>query len=181
MKNKYIIMAAAVAALCSSVQATPITGSIGFGGTYTQNGGNSGDLSTATTMSINTVTIQSTTGSFIGATSPIFATPIAVNPGTGLSQLWQVLVGAVTYTFNVTSESQPFTSASQLNLAGSGTITDSIGDSAAGTWQLGFGVSGDSFTWQSTSAANVPDGGTTVALLGGALAGLGLLKRKFLA
>jgi VPDSG-CTERM motif len=182
MKNKLITMAAAVATLVGfSASATPITGSIGFGGTYTQNGGIQGDLSTATSMSINTVNIQNVTGSFVGATSPSFATPILVNPGTGLTQLWQVLVGALTYTFNVTSESQTFTSGTQLNLAGNGVISDNLGDSANGVWQLGFGVSGDSFTWQSTSAANVPDGGTTVALLGGALAGLGLLKRKFLA
>lgn len=184
MKNKLIITAAAVATLmgfCATVQATPITGSIGFGGTYTQNGGTFGDLSTATSMTIDTVNIQSTFGSFVGATSPIFASPIAVNPATGLTQLWSVIVGAVTYTFNVTSESQPFTSSTQLNLQGNGVISDNLGDSATGTWQLGFGKSGDSFTWQSTSAANVPDGGMTAALLGGALMGIGLLKKKFLA
>jgi len=44
---------------------------------------------------------------------------------------------------------------------------------------LGFGVSGESFTFQTTSAANnVPDGGMTVLLLGAALSGLALIRRK---
>jgi hypothetical protein len=182
MKRKLIIMAGAVAVLAgfsASVQAIPIAGSIGFGGTYTQNGGSLGNLGSATSMTIDTVAIQTTTGDFAGATLESFASPIAVNPGAGLGQLWQAILGSTTYTFDVTSEAQTFTSRSQLNLAGTGTITDgNAADDTLGTWQLGFGVSGDSFTWQSTSAAIVPDGGTTVTLLGGALLALGLFKRK---
>lgn len=178
-------MAAAVTALAGfSANATSITGSIGFDGGYTQVGGTSGDLPTATSMTINNPVIQtgSGTGTFATATLLNFASSVSVNTLTPpIGQLWSVLVGGVTYDFNVTSEAQVFSDKTAIDLQGNGVITDSLGDSANGTWQLNFGVSGDSFTWQGTSAANVPDGGMTAMLLGGALTGLGLLKRKFLA
>jgi hypothetical protein len=185
MKNKLTIMAAAVAVLVgisTTVQATPINGSIGFTGLYKQNGGTIGDLTTATSFTITSTLILAASGDFTGATLGSFATPITVNPATGLSTLWSVIVGSTTYTFNVTSETESLDSASQINLLGTGTITDgNTADTTAGTWQLGFGVSGDAFTWQSTSSANVPDGGTTAMLLGAGMAGLFLFRKKAMA
>jgi hypothetical protein len=187
MKTKWIKLAGAVAAalaMTASVQATPISGSIGFTGTYTQNGGTIGDLTTATSFTINTVSIATTTGVFVGAGSPTFASPISVNPANNLIpnvQLWSVIVGGVTYTLVVTTETETFDTASQLNLAGTGTISDgNPADTVTGAWQLGFGRTGDAFTWQSTSAG-VPDGGATVMLLGLALSGAALLKKKLAA
>jgi VPDSG-CTERM motif len=193
MKNKLKIMAGAVAALmsCSSVvQATPIAGSIGFTGTFIQSGGTLGDLTTATSMSIKSAAVGTTTGNFVGASLISFASPIAVNPGAGLSTLWTVLVGGITYAFNSTSESQNLTTPTALHLLGTGTITDgTAADATTGTWQLGFGKSGDSFEWQSTSAADVggvtsntvPDGGSTVMLLGAGLSGICLFRKKAVA
>lgn len=184
MKNnifKYLACAAAGLSLVAASNATPITGSIGFTGTYTQNGGTAGNLASATTMTIDTTVVSSTTGDFVGAGAPLsFASPIGVNGNApAIGTLWSVTVGSKTYTFTVSSESQTFTSGTQLNLAGNGTISDgTLADNTGGTWQLGFGVSGSSFTWQSTSAANVPDGGTTAILMGAALSGLALLRRK---
>jgi len=190
MKNKWIKLAGAaiaVLAVTASVQATPISGSIGFTGTYVQNGGAHGDLSTATSMSINLPpTVHDVSGIFASGpiSSPTFATPIGVNgnaPSLVGAQLWSVVIGGVTYSLVVTTEAQPFTSPQTLVLQGAGTMMDgTVADNTAGTWQLSFGVSGDSFTWQSTSAS-VPDGGATVMLLGLALSGLGLLKKKFTA
>ncbi len=181
-------MAGAVAALVGSgsvVQAIPITGSIGFTGTYTQNGGTHGNLETATSMTINTVGVGTTSGSFVGAIDPTFASPIAVNPAAGLGRLWTVLVGGLTYTFDATSESENLDTTTALHLTGTGTMGDgNAADAAAGTWQLGFGVTGDSFEWQSTAGANatgVPDGGSTAMLLGAGFCGIGLLKRKVMA
>jgi hypothetical protein len=193
MKNKLMMMAGAVAALmsCSSVvQATPIAGSIGFTGTFIQNGGSLGNLTTATSMSISSAAVGTTTGNFVGASLISFASPIAVNPSAGLSTLWTVLVGSITYTFAATSESQNLTTPTSLHLLGAGIITDgNAADATTGTWQLGFGRSGDSFEWQSTSAADVasntvptvPDGGSTVTLLGAGLCGLCLLRKKVMA
>jgi hypothetical protein len=185
MKIKTKIMAGAVAALIgigSVAHATPITGSIGFTGAYVQNGGTKGNLTTATSMSMTSTAIGTTSGDFVGATLLSFASPINVNPATGLTTLWSVLVGSITYTFTATSESQDLTSRSALHLTGTGVITDgTAADATTGTWQLGFGVSGDSFQWQSTAAADtatVPDSGSTVMLLGAVLCGLCVFGKK---
>ena len=180
-----MIVAGAVAALvgCGSVvQAIPITGSIGFTGSYTQIGGTHGNLTTATSMTINDIAVGTTSGSFVGAIDPTFASPISVNPAVGLGRLWTVLVGSTTYTFDSTSESENLDTPSGLHLVGTGTMADgTAADTTTGTWQLGFGVTGDSFQWQSTAGANatnVPDGGSTAMLLGAGCCGIGLFKRK---
>jgi protein with PEP-CTERM/exosortase system signal len=188
MKNKLIIMAGAVALLASfstSVQAIPITGGIAISGSYTANG-TAGDLTTATSMAVSgPYFIGATSGSFVGATLPVtFATPISVNSPLNLVgvQLWSVLVGSATYTFTVSSETQTIDSPNQVTLVGAGTFADgTLADSSVGTFQLGFGVTQTTFSFQNNNQVNVPDGGMTVMLLGGALAGLGLLKKKFLA
>lgn len=176
---------AAAGMMALTAQAVPITGSIGFTGAYSQNGGTIGNLTTATSMSITGVAVNTfaTDGDFSGATLVSFATPIAVNGGVGGNvgvQLWSITDGLVTYTFDITTVSQTFTSPTQLNLAGSGTIRRDGTDDTSGTWQLGFGRSGNAFTWQSTAAANVPDGGSSLILLGSAIVGLFGFTRKSL-
>src|ERR1017187_9618211 len=137
MKTKWIKMAgvvAAVVAVTMSVQAIPINGSVGFTGTFTQNGGTFGNLATATSFTINTVSVQNPTGAFVGAGSPTFASPIAVNPANNLLpnvQLWSVLVGSTTYRLLVTTETESLDTPAQLNLIGAGMITD--GNSADNT------------------------------------------------
>ncbi len=180
---KYLACAAIALGLGTTVQAAQINGSIGFTGTFTQNGGTQGSLDTATSFSIVTVAISSTTGDLVGSGAPIvFASPIGVNsnpPTLVGATLWSVLNGAKTFTFMVTTEAQTLTSGIQVNLAGTGIMKDgTVADATAGVWQIGFGATGASFTWQSTSATNIPDGGTTVALLGAALSGLALIRRK---
>jgi hypothetical protein len=184
MKNKLIMLAGAMVALVSfspAAHATPITGSIGFTGSYLQNGGTQGDLTTATSMSIISSSIGFTSGNFIGATLLNFKTPISVNPVVALGTLWQVLVGAKTYTFTSTSASQNLTTPTGLHILGTGTISDgNAANTTAGTFQLGFGVSGDAFQWQSTgtSTGAVPEGGSTVMLLGASLTSLCFFRRK---
>ena len=152
-----------------------IVGSIGFGGTYTQNGGTAGNLATAITMTINTLNIISPSGAYVGATTPTFASPIGVNgnaPSLVGNPLWSVMVGATTYTFNVTSESQPFVNASLLDLTGNGYVSDgNVAHNTSGTWTLQFGVSGPSFSYNETTTT-VPEP-STLALAG--LSGLSLL------
>jgi len=188
MKNNWIKLAVAVAtafAVTASVQATPISGSIGFTGVYVQNGGTVGDLLTATSMSISSVSIQNPQGVFVGATTPTFASPIGVNgngPTLVGAQLWSVIIGGVTYKMIVNTETQnPLSTSQTLALSGTGTMEDGTpADNTTGVWQISFGVSGSSFTWQSTSAS-VPDGASTAMLLGLALSGVAVLKRKFMA
>ena len=185
---KTIGIALAMAGLMSiSVQAAPIVGSIGFTGAYSQNGGTIGQLNTATSMSIIGVGVDpfSTFGDFVGAGAPLsFASPIAVNGGVGGNvglQLWSVTVGLLTYTFDITTAVQPFTSNNQLALEGNGTIKRNGLDATAGEWQLTFGRTGAAFTWQSTAASATPDAGSSLVLLCGAVVGMIGFARKALA
>jgi VPDSG-CTERM motif len=165
-----------------------INGSIGFTGTFIQTGGTIGLLNTADHMTLGSLQIATATGDLTGAGAPFsFASSIGVNgnpPSLVGHTLWTATVGAITYSFTIATESQTLTSGAQINLAGIGTMHDgNPGDDTAGEWQLGFGRSGASFTWQGTSASvgtptTTPDGGATVVLLGAALSGLGLIRRK---
>lgn len=189
MKTKLMIMTAvaAVLGLSATVQATPIVGSIGFTGNYSQTGGNAFTLSEATSLSITSVAISvpATTGALLGATLNSFVTPIGVNgnaPSLVGAQLWSVTVGSTIYTFDVSSAAQTLGPGNTLTLAGGGWLEDGkSADNTAGSWTLGFGASGAAFTFNNTTANNVPDGGTTVMLLGAALSGLALIKRKLVA
>ena len=187
MKTKLAIMAvaAAVVGFTTASQAVPITGGIAISGSFTPNGTPS-DLTTATSIAITgPFFIGVTSGSFVGATTPVtFATPVTVNSALNLVgvQLWSVLVGTTTYTFDVTGESQSVDTANQLTLIGSGTFGDgTLADASSGTFQLGFGVTQTTFSFQNNNQVNVPDGGTTAMLLGAGLSGLALLKRKLVA
>jgi hypothetical protein len=183
MKNniiKYMACAAIALGLAATVQATPIVGSIGFDGTYTQ----LGDLTTATQVKITSFNFAGL-GDLQVATLNSLLSTYYINTVFGpLSPSGQVMwdflgVNGKTYTFTVTSESQNLTSPSGVHMLGLGTISDGIAaDDTTGTWELGFGANGQSFKFESTTAALVPDGGLTVMLLGAALSGLALLRRK---
>ena len=179
-----LMLLAAVAMIVTpaTLSATAINGSVGFTGLYTQNGGTSGQLNTATSMSITSVLVLSSTGDLTGATAPLtFASPVGVNgnaPSLVGSQLWSVTVGTDVYTFTVGTETQTLTSASQINLAGTGTLYRNGGDATGGAWQLGFGNNGASFTWQSTTASTPEP--ASMLLIGTGLTGLlaGWRKKK---
>ncbi|HEY5041759.1 MAG TPA: hypothetical protein VIK53_07120 [Verrucomicrobiae bacterium] len=187
MKNKWLVLAAtAILGAFSTAQAVPIVGSIGFTGTDSQVGGTPGNLSTATSMTIVSVNTPNGTGVLAGPyTSYSFVTSIGVNgnaPSLVGLDLWSTVISGVTYNLLVSTSSQVFTSAGQLNLTGTGTLEDgNSADNTLGTWNLQFAVTGPSFTWGSTSGNTVPDGGATVILLGAALSGLGLLRKKLIA
>jgi hypothetical protein len=187
MKSKLIIMAAAVASIASftsSVQATPISGGISFAGAYTIPHGT--DLTTPNnSITFGTTYVTSDTGSF--SSIPVLPTvslvtmssPLAINPTVvPVLSLWSVGI----YSFDSITLVESAQSATTLTLTGTGTIKDgNPADSVAGTWLATFNTLSDTFSYSASAGATVPDGGTTAMLLGGALAGLGLLKRKFLA
>ena len=177
MRNsKFLAMMGVVVSLgLAGTLNAQIVGSIGFGGDYTQNGGTLGDLTTAVSMSMNTVSILSPSGAYAGAVSPVIASPIGVNanpPSLVGNQLWSVMVGATTYSFVVSTESQPFVNASLLDLQGTGIVSDgNVAHNTAGTWTLQFSRAGSSFTYNETTTT-VPEP-STLALAG--LSGLSLL------
>ncbi len=152
--------------LIQTVFAAPITGSIGFTGTFVQNGGTHGDLTTAQSASISLPpTINVTQGAFNGAGNPTFATPVGINANLSSligAQLWTSVVSGVTIAFTVTSAAQIYSAPSTIVIHGNGVITDgNPTNNTPGNWQIGFGVSGQIFTWQSTAASATPPTATT--------------------
>src|SRR6266446_1525480 len=188
MKNlsKTILMVVAVGLLscglfCQKAEATPITGDITFGGVVTFD---STSLSLATQVSTwNLSIVTSDSGSF--SSIPILSNvtmtaPWIFNPSTATIPLWSV--GG--FTFDLMSSHIVTQTNFFLNVTGVGSLSGPGFTTTPGTWSftvsnaLGgphstFGVSSD------TAAGVVPDIGATAALLGPALAGVEVLRRKF--
>jgi hypothetical protein len=199
MKNKWLIGGAVAAfiAFSATVQATSITGSINFeGGTIDLNG----PISTATTITafggfsiVNGNAGVAPTGSFAGTqgSAVTFAgAPLVFSPSSSYVDnpvLWTFTFGGNIYSFDLTSVVSSVGVGPSLNLAGSGILTISGGvyTPTAGTFSLsatgaGSGPLNETFGFTAGNSA-VPDGGTTVMLLGVALSGLGLLRKKLAA
>jgi hypothetical protein len=185
MNTKWIMTVAAVVVmgLTSNVQAAAITGHISFS---TENGtwsGNTTDVNTISAItSFGNVSVTSGSGSFaaiLPGTSVTmqgfnFVTPVFNNP------LWSV--GGYTFSLtSITGITRTDSGIDTLALNGNGNISNGV-DSQFGFWAWSGELNGTAtFSFSSTTVAGVPDGGTTVMLLGGALAGLGLLRKKLFA
>ncbi len=163
----------------NQAQAALINGAITFSG-----GAVYDTMSLATATRVNTfsdVVVSSRDGDFASfvnvGDATTMASPYIFSPSTPTPGLWSV--GG--FTFDLASSSVVLQNADFLLISGEGTISGNGFMDTPGTW---------SFTSQSPSAngvfsfssgsdaAGVPDGGTTVALLGFALVGLELLRRK---
>jgi hypothetical protein len=206
MKNniiKYLACAAVALGLAATVQGAAITGGVTFNGSFTYDTGG-GDLSLANTLRITAGPSPfSLSGSgagttFFGATEanlvsfysvynvyhPITTVGVPPNLSPSGNQMWQLLYGGVNYFFTVTSEVQTWNAGSHtLGMSGLGTFSaDNGAPSVSGTWQINWGQSGDAqFGFSGTDAVGqprVPDGGLTIILLGMALSGLALIRRK---
>ena len=181
----------------TSLHAIPITGTISIG---TAGGGadwtGNGNVNTITTIiSFGDAEVTSRTGSFAtggvanGAVvtmgQPLdFVAPFIsiVNP------LWSVNAPGGVFSFTlappigITRISGGGLIPDTLRLDGMGTISGPAIDGfdvTTGGWTWSGQLNGTStFTFSSTTLPGVPDGGTTVALLGAALSGLALLRRR---
>ena len=174
------IMAAMLAV--ASVQAIPISGSIYMGGVATLNSSD-----TAVT-SWPLVFVVADSGAF-SSVSPLSLVTMSSSPwvfspqpGVPLNSLWSV--GG--FTFNVTSDTVT-DSGGQLVVDGFGTISSSNPEYSTTdfSWNLveQFGAGCDFIFTASTGASggggnSVPDGGLTLVLLGIALAGVEVFRRK---
>jgi hypothetical protein len=187
MKNlsKTILMVVAVGLLsgglcCQQAQATPITGDITFAGAVTLD---STSLSAATQVSAwNLSLVTSSSGDLsMAAFTPVSMTaPWIFNPSTATIPLWSV--GG--FTFDLMSSHIVTQTNFFLNITGVGTLSGAGFDPTPGTWSFtlsnALGQPHNTFGFSSDTAAGlVPDGGTTAALLGLALAGVEVLRRKF--
>jgi VPDSG-CTERM motif len=193
MKNNMIKLAgvAAVAiALSQTIQAASITGNIGFNGNAVL------DTTSANTasqvVSWNTSTVGGDSGTF--ATAGVAANSIAqifgpfnFNSSTPMT-LWTVggSGGVPLFTFTLGSSSIFFQGGGFVNVIITGTVSAIGYDATAFTGTFSVSNPSQNGTAQFSenlqfNSSSVPDGGTTVMLLGAALSGLALMKRKLVA
>ena len=192
MKNKWLTIGGVIIAMAitATVQATPINGNITMGGNETLDGTSVNNSTTVTGWSAVT-TGGAASGSFSGilaGTAVNMVSPwiFLPSPGVPLAALWSV--GG--FTFNLGTSTVITDSAGFLNIIGNGTITSTTPglDPTAFAWRFGTQDPSSTpanggtpvFTF-SGATGSVPDGGTTAMLLGIALSGVALLKKKLTA
>jgi len=196
MKTSKIILAVLGTALVmsgllsQSAQAVPINGSIGFNGSGF--GSTSGGTSTLTFN--NPMTVDMKFGDYAGIPSGTTANfaPISFTGSGNTAVLtssnspqWTLTSGGTTYRFNLLSLTTATLASTTVSLSGQGVATISGAINRDPTF-ASFSVqgTGNSFTFtiiqSSTSASGqqVPDGGSAIALLGVAVMGLEVLRRK---
>ena len=195
--NKMTKLASVVAvtvALAQSLQAVPVTGSIGFSGVGVTF--NTGTAATATAVtSFIAPAVSGISGSF-AAPSPFAVangTPVVFNPATWnfasgpVASFWQV--GG--FTFNLLSSSltahggTPGVDAFVV-VNGTGTVTGNGYTPTQMSWSFtsqdpASGSNPTSWSFSASANSQVPDGGATVILLGIALSGVALLRKKLAA
>ena len=201
MKNKWLVAGAVAAfvAFSTTVQAipTPIVGSINFdGGTITLDN----PILSATTITafggasvVNGNAGVAPTGSFAGtagASVTFGGTPLIFSPSSSYVDnppLWTFISGGLTYSFDLQSVVSSIGVGPSLNLAGTGLLSISGGAFAptGGTFTLsatgaGSGPLNETFGFTAGNSS-IPDGGMTVMLLGVALSGLCLFRKKVMA
>jgi hypothetical protein len=204
MKTKLMkIVGAALltVALTQTVQAIPITGAVTFGGTIT--------LANAANVPVSDVALAAKVSGWFGlggVGSPFVASSggsLAATPGAAVvfatpwafgtqAALWSyVALNGDTYTFSLTSiTSGPSVSGSPstLTVTGLGSISVTAGPSLGftttpATWAFSTQnpQAGGVFSFSAASDTTLPDGASTAMLLGFALSGVALLKKKFIA
>jgi len=196
MKNKImtIVGAAALLALAQTTQALPITGAIGFAGNANLNTGTASTATTVVSWSGSTTAnpvVQSDSGIISSLISPgtqiVFAAPWNFTVSSAIIPFWNVL-GTPGINFQLSSSS--FTRGTlggnpYVAISGTGLLNAPGYDATTWNFSVTFQdpasvPANQTFTF-SASQQSVPDGGTTVMLLGAALSGMALIKRKFMA
>ena len=164
----------------TAIPTTPITGNIGFSVAVQIN---SGSVQTATgaTGWFSTV-VNATSGSFVSVAngSSVTMAPTWSFASTALPSFWSV--GG--FTFDLASSTISSQDSLFLNviLTGSVRATGFQTTAFSGTFQVANPPANGLTTFTERLSFNaVPDGGSTMLLLGSALTGLGLLRRKLLA
>jgi hypothetical protein len=167
-------------------QAVPITGGISLGGAYSTNTGN---LNTATAFtSFSNVFVTSVSGSYstvgTGQMSPtVTQNGFQFNPFVGpVVPLWTFTSGGLTYSFDLTAITQRTQPGDDtLDLRGFGILRITGGtsnfDPTVGSWVFTANQQGGTFSFSSSNGA-LPEGGMTVVMLGLALGGIGMVRRK---
>ena len=169
------LLAASIFAIAGSVSAMPITGSVGFGGTFTHNGTS---LLDATFITVTDASVLVATGDFslagVNGSSSVSYSSFDINPAGPVDSLWSV----GDFVFDLTSISNEYQSTNFLVLQGVGTISAPGFDDTHGDWLYTSG-GGNVFTWSDTNDAvayEVPEPAITL-LLGAGLLGVSLSRK----
>jgi hypothetical protein len=187
MKNiisKLAITAVALVVTAQVSQAVPISGSIGFTGQASYDTGSVGTANEVTHW-FNTA-VNGTSGSFdilaLNSPATLFS-PWAFDTTTPINDFWT----AGGFSFELLSSSIITQGPGFVFVTGTGIVSGPAGyDATTFDWNFSSQgnpvTTGSPLTWTfSASSDHVPDGSTTLVLLGSALSGLALLKRKFVA
>jgi hypothetical protein len=181
---------AVAGAISLSAHAVPITGSVDMNGTVTLDNVLLGSATAASSFSA--VVVGGTpTGSYTGTGgSSVTWSGFSWTAFAPVAPLWTFTSGLNTYTFDLNTIAVVSQNNSFLNLKGTGALNitgPGSYDPTFGDWSFTISNAGGGshanfqFTFANSQTAAVPDGGTTVMLLGAALSGLGLIRRKLVA
>jgi hypothetical protein len=193
MKNKWILGAAAAVLTAVTAQAIPVTGSITFAGGVNLDTGSAGTATTVTAWygpdPDPDPIVVSRSGSF-AAFVPNLSPATFTAPYTFVSGAHPALWTVGGFTFNLLFSVIDAQTAGSVSAMGIGIITGNGFDPTFATWRFstqdpsavedGRGAV-FSFSASDGATGRVPEGGTTLVLLGVALSGLGLLRRKLVA
>ena len=188
---KFASVAVAVLALTQTIQAIPFVAGSGIQivGSAVLDGTSAGNATEV--VSWNNTTVQNATGSFLtpGTITPIpgavvtFSSSIWKFDGTTLpiNNFWAV--GG--FTFNLLTSAITSQGAGAVAVNGSGTVQGNGFGPQTLYWSFtsrdpGFGVPA-SYSFSASTVTQVPDGGSTIMLLGLALSGAALLRKKLTA
>lgn len=172
-----LLAAAFAATLLATPQAsaTEITGAITFAGGATFD---TPGLKLAKTVTAwSNTRVVSADGDFGGIapnTAATFFAPWTFNPSTPTPGFWSV--GGFSFdllTSTIVKQTQQF-----LLITGTGTISGNGFDPTAGSWSFSTQAPSSDGIFSFSASSQAPDGGATLALLGTALAGLELVRRK---
>jgi len=178
-------IAVAIGLLCVAAHAVPITGGISLGGGYTSDTGN---LNTAHGFTaFNNVIAVSVAGSYapVPLGQAVTMNPFTFNPfpGGGVTPLWTFTIAATTYSFDLLNLQPPQQPGDNtLTLKGTGTMKITGFDNTPGVWIFTGNQAGGTFSFSTSNGAQgVPDSGVTIAMLGFALVGVAMIRRKLTA
>ena len=188
--KKQLLIGFVALGMALSAHAANITGGISMAGGPIST--DTVDLSTANAITgFGTVVTTTTSGTYapvapgtVITTTTGFQFDPSFSPSPTVN-VWRFVSGGLTYSFDLTSidtfsQGTMANGTKFLDIAGIGTLhvtgfTDTTGNYILTANQAGQPVT---FSFSASNGALVPDGGMTIAMLGMALTGLGLIRRK---